>query len=499
MTERIIVIGAGIGGLTTAAELARAGCEVTVLERAPAPGGKLREILIDGQGIDSGPTVMTMRWVFDEFFAALGSSTEERINLHFADRLARHWWGPDSVLDLYADPQKSAAAIEKFAGPAEARGYLRFSAEARRIYRSLDKTFMQAGKTGVAGLCLRFGWSGLPDLFRLRPYTSLWAALGQYFRDPRLQQLFGRYAGYCGSSPFLAPATLMLVAHAEREGVWLVEGGMYRIVEALTGLLEQNGGHLRTNCHVQQIMQQGDRVTGVELADGERLAADAVVCNADVAALAAGLLGAGVSATAQPVTAENRSMSALTWSLLADVSGQPLIRHNVFFSADYRREFADIFAVRRAPDAPTVYVCAQDRDDSGQGGPGEKEKLLIIVNAPADGDVRELTRAEIEQCATKMLDHLATCGLKISFRARDVQVTTPTEFNRMFPGTGGALYGRASHGWMSSFRRAGSRTRLSNLYLAGGSTHPGPGVPMAMLSGRLAAGNVLADLASPRR
>ena len=499
MTRRVVVVGAGIGGLTAGAELAHDGNDVTVVDAAETPGGKLREIVIDGRPVDSGPTVVTMRWVYDELFDALGTSTDAELQLDRAQRIARHVWSADEQLDLFADLQESAAAIEAFAGAREAQGFLRFSRDAEQVYRSLLDTFMRASRPGVLELCRRFGPAGIGKLFRLRPYSSLWNVLGDYFSDPRLRQLFARYAGYCGSSPFLAPATLMLVAHAEREGIWLARGGMYRIVEALANQLTRHGGRLRMNSRVQRVLREGSRVSGVELAGGERLPADAVIWNGDVAALAGGLAGEDIRRAAAPVQSPQRSMSALAWSMLATTEGMELLRHTVFFSADYRREFEQIFADRQTPAAPTVYVCAQDRDDAGQGSPGQDERLLLIVNVPADGDTRTPTAAEAERCTTTALEHLERCGLTLHHRPAQVQLTTPADFERLFPASGGALYGRASHGWLSSFRRAGARTPIRGLYLAGGSTHPGPGVPMAMLSGRQAAACIRTDSASTRR
>jgi 1-hydroxycarotenoid 3,4-desaturase len=180
--------------------------------------------------------------------------------------------------------------------------------------------------------------------------------------------------------------------------------------------------------------------------------------------------------------------------MTARTDGFPLLRHNVFFSSDYRAEFDQIFADRRLPGAPSIYVCAQDRSDAPDAS--EHERLLLLVNAPPDGDRRIYTTEEIEQCRTGIFAHLERCGLRLQPIA--AQVTTPTDFHRLFPATGGALYGRASHGWMASFQRPGSATPIPGLYLAGGSTHPGAGVPMAALSGRLAARRLISDRASMR-
>jgi 1-hydroxycarotenoid 3,4-desaturase len=326
----------------------------------------------------------------------------------------------------------------------------------------------------------------------------VWKALRRYFRDPRLRQLFGRYATYCGSSPFDAPATLMLVAHVESEGVWLVEGGMYRLAAALAALAVEHGARIRCSTEVAGIRVKDGRVAGVALSNGERLPANAVVVTADVAALAKGLLGADVARTAATVPDAARSLSAMTWSCVARARGFPLLHHSVFFSRDYRAEFESLFRRREMPAEPTVYVCAQDRFDDGMSGPAE-ERLFILANAPPIGDRHRFEATEISQCARRTFDLLNRCGLIIETTPELVQATTPADFDRMFPGTGGALYGRSSHGWMASFQRPGARTKLPGLYLAGGSTHPGPGVPMAALSGRMAAASVLTDLPSIAR
>jgi 1-hydroxycarotenoid 3,4-desaturase len=193
-----------------------------------------------------------------------------------------------------------------------------------------------------------------------------------------------------------------------------------------------------------------------------------------------------------------RSLSAVTWALHARTDGFPLLRHNVFFSHDYAAEFADIFDRARLPAAPTVYVCAQDRADDG-APVGAPERLLCLVNAPAHADTHPLTATEIAQCEERTFALLAACGLTAHRRAEATQVTTPTDFATLFPATGGALYGPAMHGAMAAFRRPTAPTRMPGLYMAGGSVHPGAGIPMAALSGRMAAARLLADLDSTSR
>jgi 1-hydroxycarotenoid 3,4-desaturase len=484
----VAVIGAGIGGLAAALDLAVSGYQVTVLERQSAPGGKMRQVMADGAPVDAGPTVFTMRWVFEELCASAGTSLAELVGLKPAWVLARHAWDERARLDLFADLDASAEAIGQFAGRREALAFRDFSLRAERIYRTLERPFLRAQATSPLALVRA---AGVGEMLGISPLDTMMKALSRHFLDPRLRQLFGRYATYCGSSPYLCPATLMLVAHVERDGVWLVEGGMHALARALAGLAQARGVAFRYGAQVDRIETAAGRASGVVLAGGERLRADAVVVNADAAALPALCFGEAVGRAVAAYRPAQRSLSALTWVMRARTSGFPLSRHNVFFQEDYASEFADVFGGRVLPGRPTVYVCAQDRDHGA--APDGPERLLVLVNAPADGDSKPLTRMEIEQCGRRAFSHMERCGLHVDRTLAEVVVTGPAEFNALFPATGGALYGRAVHGPMATFQRPGARTKIQGLYLAGGSTHPGAGVPMAALSGRLAAASLISD------
>lgn len=489
-----MVVGAGVGGLAAAADLARQEFDVTVLERAAAPGGKLRQVPVGDAGIDAGPTVFTMRWIFEGLFADAGKRLEDFLELAPLDLLARHAWRAGGRLDLFADVARSVDAIGEFAGAAEARGYREFCARSADVYRTLQDTFIAAQRTSPVGLVRRVGFAHLDAMLRTAPHRTLWGALADHFRDPRLRQLFGRYATYVGSSPLVTPATLMLVAHVEQAGVWQVRGGMCRVAEALQSLGAAHGASYRYGADVARIVVERGRSVAVELQSGERLAADAVVFNGDVSALGDGLLGATVRRAAPSTPPKARSLSAVTWCVRGRTQGFPLVHHNVFFAEDYPDEFDCIFRQRRISRAPTVYICAQDRGGADAPAPSGPERLLILINAPADGDRTPLVAADLERCEVDTKELLKRCGLSIETDTDAKVVTSPSGFNALFPATGGALYGRASHGAMASFKRAGAATRVRGLYLAGGSVHPGPGVPMAVMSGRLAAAQLIEEL-----
>ena len=503
-TKHVIVIGAGIGGLVSALLLSHRGLRVTLLEAAATPGGKMRRVMVGGEPIDSGPTVFTMRWVFEQIFASVGASLSSHVQLSPLNILARHAWrgsgkSGDQRLDLHANIQQSTDAIAQFSSPAEAQRFTQFCAQAKRIYQHLEGPYIRSSRPNMMNMGADLGPAGLAALASLGPFASLWSSLGKYFHDPRLQQLFGRYATYCGASPWLAPATLMLVAHVELDGVYSVHGGMNALAVAIAKLAEAQGAELRYGCAVKRILISNGKASGVELTNGEQLQANAVVFNGDASALAQGLLGdaSGVREAATQTARKNRSLSAVTWSVNARTNGFPLVRHNVFFEADYQSEFTDIFQRRRLPAQGTVYVCAQDRDDTASS-PDCTERLLLLVNAPPDGDINHFDSTETQACQDRSLQLLAHCGLNLDMSTAHIVQTTPSDFNRLFPGTGGALYGQASHGWMTPFQRSGATSHLPGLYLAGGSVHPGPGVPMAALSGQLAAETLMAHLVSTK-
>lgn len=490
-TGKTLVIGAGVGGLAAAIELAAAGQRVAVLERAPEPGGKMRQLPVAGVGVDAGPTVFTMRWIFDDLLAAAGTTLETHLSLQAADVLARHAWRHDGVLDLFANIDRSAEAIATFADSANARGYRDFCARSAEIYATLREPYIASARPGMLELVRRVGYTRLGALWRTAPFSTLWSALDVYFSDPRLRQLFGRYATYVGSSPLQAPATLMLIAHVEQDGVWLVEGGMRAVAAALRDVAEGLGVTFHFDCGVRSITAGGGRVQGVVTDGGDELPADRIVYNGDISALGNGLLGEAVSDAVTAVGPRQRALSAITFCVVAECAGLPLHYHNVFFDADYPQEFTSIFQRGEICKHPTVYVCAQDRGVGAQ--PEGGERLLLLINAPADGDRLSRDEAILEGYRDMALNLLRDCGCELRLDPMACVTTDPTRFETRFPGSGGSLYGRANHGPLASFARPGARSRLPGLYLAGGSVHPGAGVPMSAMSGRLAAAAVLED------
>ncbi|MEM1236141.1 MAG: 1-hydroxycarotenoid 3,4-desaturase CrtD [Pseudomonadota bacterium] len=492
---RSIVIGAGIGGLAAALRLRAQGCDVLVLERASEVGGKMRTVPSQVGPVDTGPTVLTMKPVFDELFESIGARLSDYVELVSEPHLARHWWRDGAVLDLWQGRERSAQEVGGVFGARARREYEAFAAEAERLFDAFDGPMMKAGRPNPATLTARVLRE--PSLIRaMAPFSTLAAKLSRSFRDPHLRQLFGRYATYVGGSPFQSPAILSLISHSEATGVWRVKEGMHALALSLKELAEGRGVRFQTGADVTRIEIQSGKVAAVHTGDG-RFPCDEAVFNGDPRALAQGMLGSGAKGAVALAPLENRSLSARVWAFASTVSGPELVHHNVFFASDPHHEF-DPIAAGSPPADPTIYICAEDR---GTGiSPPEVERLEVIINAaPLAKDDSTPAAEEIDRCRQQTHQTLAQFGLTFGTSPPDRALTTPREWEARFPGSAGSLYGQSPHGMMAAFQRPTARTRIPGLYLVGGGTHPGAGVPMATLSARHAAEAMLRDrtLTSP--
>lgn len=480
------MIGAGIGGLAAALPLAHAGADVTVIDRHAAPGGKMRQVPSVAGGVDAGPTVLTMRGVFDDLFAGVGEDLESHVTLHRQDILARHWWPESGPLDLHADPERSADAIRAFAGDRARTEFEAFHRRTSTLFDGFRAPVMEAPSLTLPGLTRHV--LSHPHLLRaMAPLSTLAGSLARSFSDRRLQQLFGRYATYVGGSPYRAPALLSLIWQAEAGGVWVVEGGMHALARAIATLIEARGGQFRYNAHAARILTDSDGVTGVVLSDGTVLSAGSVVFNGDPRALALGQLGPWVSNVARQTLRKPRSLSANVWAFAAAPAGPDLAHHNVFFCRDARAEFGDL-ARGAIPADPTLYVCAEDRGRPQP--PGTPERFEIIMNAPPLTE-RSPEPEDYTTCHTRTFRTLARFGLTFSDEPDETALTTPQDFERLFPATAGSLYGQSPHGMTAALSRPTAVTAIPGLALCGGGAHPGAGVPMAAISGRHAAAAIM--------
>ncbi|MEM6376106.1 MAG: FAD-dependent oxidoreductase, partial [Pseudomonadota bacterium] len=376
-----LVIGAGIGGLASAALLASAGLSVTVLERQNHAGGKMRTLPSAAGPVDTGPTVLTMKPVFEALFSALGMRLEDHVELIRQKLIARHFWPDGSMLDLFDDEDRSRAAIHAFSGAASAEQFSQFCARARQLFAGFEEPIMRTPEPRLGQLAKYV--ITRPTLLRaMAPTATLAQLCTKSFDDPRLAQLFGRYATYVGGSPYQAPALLSLIWQAECAGVWVPRGGMAALAHALAAAAEKHGARFIYGADVQEIDVSAGRAQGVTLADGTKLDADCIVFNGDPRALATGLLGSQVEGVARQTARLPRALSAEVWAFAAEAQGPELAHHNVFFRAEPKPEFQALSEGKRVSD-PTLYVCAMDR---GLPEPSKTlERFEIIANAPPLG------------------------------------------------------------------------------------------------------------------
>jgi len=486
---RVVVIGAGLGGLAAAARLAAAGHAVTVCEQADEVGGKLGRALHGGFTFDTGPSLVTMPQVFRDLFDATGGPLERVLDLVRVDPIASYRFADGTRLDAPSDPAAFRAALDAALGAGSGNDWRRFLERADAIWDAVRVPFLESplGPRDLARLSLR-----ARDLATIAPWRTLRGLGRHYLRDDRLRIFLDRYATYTGSDPRRAPAALATVPYVEqRYGAWYVCGGLHRLAAAVRDRALERGATLRLSADVDEVETAGGRVTGVRLRGGERLVADVVVANADAAHLYGDLL------PGRPGAAGRRRLRRATPSLsgfvlLLGLRGRTpgLAHHTVLFPADYDAEFDALFGPdpRPVPD-PTLYLSVPH--DPAIAPPG-CESWFVLVNAPRQGPVDWTAPGLAATYAERLLDLLAVRGLDVRERVVVREVRTPADLARRSRATGGAIYGTSSNGPRAAFLRPPNRSPVPGLYLVGGSSHPGGGLPLVTLSAK-----IVADLVGP--
>ena len=486
----VAVVGAGVGGMAAALRLRAAGHDVVVLERNAVVGGKLAAFRRDGFSFDTGPSLLTLPAVFDDLLGVAGRSLAELGPVRL-DPTFRYRFADGSGFDTRAALSDSAAEAERLSAGSGA-AYRRFHEHGRRIWEVSERTFFAGPLDSPVDLARRL--RSPSDLVAIDPLPTLAARARRAFADARLRQWAGRYATYAGSSPYRAPATLACIPFLEQEhGAWYLRGGLAGLADALREALAATGVEVRTGADVEAVVADpgvGGRVRGVRLAGGEALAADVVVANVDAAHLYRDLLPD--PAALRRVRRAGRSGSGFV--LLLGVAGRTpgLAHHNVAFSADYAREFADLFDRGVPPADPTVYVCCSAVTDPARAPAGD-ENWFVLVNVPAGS-------APDDAYADHVLGVMAARGFDLAGRVRFRELVTPADLEARYRSLDGAIYGTSSNGRRAAFCRPANRGPRRGLYLVGGSSHPGGGLPLVATSGAIVAAMVAADLGgSPRR
>lgn len=492
MAKKAVVIGGGIGGLSAAIRLQCAGWQVTLLEKNARVGGKMSEISQDGFRWDTGPSVITMRHVFEDLFRAAGRQMDDYLTLLPVDPLTRYFYADGTQIDITRDLQDTLAQIARL-DARDVEGYQRYLAYAAQIHRVTGPVFIY-DKPPTPASFLRVP---VRDWFKADPFRTMQKAIQAHVQSPYLRQLLGRFATYVGGSPYLAPATLNVIADVELSGgVWYPQGGIYRIAAALERLAQECGVDIHTSAEVSQIHVDRGQVAGVWLSSGVHIPASVIVANADVTSTLNRLLNDQQQIKARTKRLSRYEPSCSGFILMLGVEGihPELAHHNIFFSSDYPAEFNAIFRTLMPPIDPTLYVAITSKTDPDHAPEG-CENWFVLVNAPPLSERYDWAiQAEIYRAM--IMQRLAERGYDIEDRIRSEVMMTPADLEKQSWAWRGALYGPSANSPFTVFRRPHNRSAdIKGLYFAGGTTHPGGGVPMVMLSGKVAAEMVMADFA----
>jgi phytoene desaturase len=489
-TKRVIVIGAGIGGITAAIHLAKHGLQVTVIEKNARPGGRCDRISRDGHHFDTGPTLLVMPLLYESEFAALGTSIGEMLDLQRVDPTYHLVFDNGSQLALTSDMkflQEQMEAIEQ----GSFQGFLRYIDEGKRHYHlSMEKLVYPDFRKATDF----FKFGNLPLLHQVKPLVKHYANMSNYFDDPRLKSAFTFQDVYMGLSPFEAPATFSMMPYTElAHGVWYPKGGMYQIVEALMSLARQAGVDFVFEKTVERIDVNGKRTRGV-VVDGQRLAADAVLANADLPYVYQDLLPKdGLS---EKLARKRYSCSVISFLWGVDRPYETLEPHTLFLADDYRENFESIIRDLDLPVNPSLYVHAPARLDPSMAPEGQDTLIAIVpvghMSENGDQDWAAI-RNQARQHVFRRLRLLGIHDLEehIKFEMNLTPLSWRKRYNLAKGSTHGLCHNLTQLGY---FRPDYQHPRYANLYFTGASTRPGTGLPSAMLSGRQSAQRIMDDL-----
>ncbi len=491
--ERIGVIGGGLGGLAAACTLAARGHRVVLFEKNEWLGGKAAVLEEDGFRFDMGPTILTLPVVLKRIFEEAGRKLDDELDLVRLDPQWRSFFDGGHVLDLHQDVERMSATLDAFTGqPGAGEGYKKLIAQSENLHEISDRFFLWKSVEGIRDtldLSNTFNLSTLKDLAALRMGQSVAGVIRKHVPDPRASQMLDHFTQYVGSSPYNSPAVLLSIAHMQTDGgVWYPIGGTRAVPEALARLASQLGVEIRTSTGVERVVVEKGRVTGVVTESGEEVPLAAVVSNMDAVRTYRELVGGDEGRKFESSRNFEPACSGVVLYLGLDRAYDHLEHHNFVFSRDPKEEFDWIYGKGEPAPDPTCYVAAPARTEPAVAPEGG-EALYVLVHTPYLRPHHDW-KAMLPDYRARIIDKLKrTAGLEdIEERIVLERSLTPQGIHNRYHVLNGAIYGLASHGRFVGAFKPGNRSRqVKGLYLAGGAAHPGPGMPMVMMSGWIAA------------
>lgn len=492
-SKKVLVIGAGLGGLSAAIALATEGFKVDLVEKNQHLGGKLNVLEKDGFSFDLGPSILTMPHIFEQLFVRAGRCMEDYVTIEAVSPHWRNFFEDGSVLDLLPDKIAMERELKRFA-PQDVKGFFRFLAYAEQITTRVEDGYFSDGLDNLWQVVKHYGvWKSLTgfDVFR-----SMDQSVRRYIRDPRLIDTLNYFIKYVGSSPYDAPGLLNLLPHIQfAYGLWYVRGGMYNLARGLSQLAQELGVNIHTGIEIVKLETDGKRITRARTQDGREWNADIVVSNMEVIPAMKQLLGADAG-TLQSLDKFAPSCSGLVLHLGVDKTYPQLAHHNFFYSKNARQHFDAVFHKKQLSDDPTLYLVAPCKTDPAQA-PNGCEIIKVLPHIPHINPDQPLTREDYMAFREKVLDKMERMGLSdIRHHIVTEETWTPLDIADKYYSNLGSIYGVVSDRHRNlGFKIPQCSEQYRNLYFVGGSVNPGGGMPMVTLSGQQVRDKILKDVA----
>ena len=489
---KISVVGAGIGGMSAAARLAKQGHQVTVFENSDQSGGKCRTEWFGDYAFDTGPSLLTLPAVFRDLFLKTGKRIEHVLDISPVDPAFNYNFADGSKVTFpnLSNP-KTYQEIEKSFGISASHSWRQIIERSEKMWEASRDSFIESELTSIWPLLLRKNL--INQINQISPFTSLRSLSEKLNLDPHLKMIIDRYATYTGSDPRSAPAVLLTIAFVESTfGAWHIKGGIGQLSVALEQRCRDLGVDFQFKSLVTKILVERNKVEGVVLSDGKIIKSDLVVSNSDAEYTFNSLIGNEVSSA----RGERRKLKSATKSLagfslllgLDNSKSKPVDveHHNVYFPENYDLEFDQIFTQKVPVTDPTIYLCAPK--DSSMVKGADKEAWFVLVNAPRhEPELGWDWKDGGQEYAQKIISKMDDLGLNVTNRLDFMEYRTPADLENYAMAPGGSIYGTSSNSPVSAFLRARNRSKVKGLFCVGGSAHPGGGLPLVGISAEIVA------------